>query len=270
MTGLRTHRYLRLALVGVVVALAASVVIELARTGWRPLPSISDYYYSPAQGIFVGALTAASVALLALSGRDAESMLLDVAAVFAPLIAIVPTGYRGEPFVPEAVLPTVRNGVGVYLTTVAVLLVLGLVLAARGEIAWRRLAIVGGVAATTTTGLAVFAFVPALAGGFPFPRGVNLHLVATVCFFSMFAIIPIISAVGGGERAPRVYRRIYLAVAIVIAVALVLTIAAAVIDPDTIGVFLGEAVALAAFAVYWTAQTVHRWRDADPPSILPG
>ena len=31
MTGLRTHRYLRLALVGIVVALAASVLIELAQ-----------------------------------------------------------------------------------------------------------------------------------------------------------------------------------------------------------------------------------------------
>lgn len=268
MTGLRTHRYLRLALVGIVVALAASVVFELAQSDWRPLPSISDYYYSPARGVFVGALTAAGVALLALSGRDTESVLLDAAAVFAPLIAIVPTGYRGEPYVPAEVLPTVRNGVGVYLTMVVILVVLGVALAARGDVAWRRLGIVGGIASMVAVALAAFAFLPCLAAAFPFPAGVNLHLVATVCFFAIFAVIPWVTAFGRTPPAAR-YRRLYLVVSVVIVIALVTTVGAAIADPDTVGVLIGEVVSLVAFAVYWTAQTVERWRDADPPSILP-
>lgn len=269
MTGLRTHRYLRLALVGIVVALAASVLIELAQSGWRPLPSISDYYYSPARGVFVAALTAAGVALLVLSGRDTESLLLDVAAVFAPLIAIVPTGFRGEPYVPAADLPTVRNGVGVYVAMVAILVLLGIVLAARGDLAWRRVAIVGGTAAGAATALAVLAFAPGPAAAFPFPGGINLHLVATVSFFAMFAAIPWVTVFGQDPPAPG-YRRLYLTVSVVIVAALVTTIGAAIANPDTVGVLIGEAVALAAFGVYWTAQTVERWGDADPPSILPG
>jgi hypothetical membrane protein len=266
-TGSRTHRYLRLALVGVVMALAASVVIELARSGWVPLPSISDYYYSPARGVFVGALTAAAVALLALSGRDAESVLLDIAAVFAPLIAIVPTGYRGEPFVPTEVLPTVRNGVGVYIVMVIATVGLGGVLASRGAISRRRVALVGGVAVVTAATLAALAYLPGPASVFPFPAGVNLHLVATVCFFAMFAAIPLVTVVRREARPAAAFRRVYAAVAITIVAALILTVAAAVANPDTVGVFVGGAVALTAFAVYWTTQTVERWQDADPPSL---
>ncbi len=270
MTGLRTHRSLRLALVAVAVAIAASVLIQLAQDGWVLLPSISDYFYSPARGVFVGGLTAASVALLALSGRDTESIMLDVAAVFAPLIAIIPTGYRGQPFVPADVLPTVRNGVGVYLVMVAALLVLAVILATRGEVAWRRVAIVGGIAGAVSAALAVLAFAPGVSESFPFAGRVNLHLVATVCFFAMFAAIPLITAFGSADRTERRYRLIYLTVALLIVVALVLTVVAAIVRPEDGGVLIGETVALTAFAVFWTTQTIERWRDADPPSILAG
>ncbi len=268
MTGLRTHRSLRLALVAVAVAIAASVLLQVAADGWVLLPSISDYFYSPARGVFVGGLTAAAVALLALSGRDAESIMLDVAAVFAPLIAIIPTGYRGQPFVPADVLPTVRNGVGVYIAMVVALLVLGVVLAARGEMAWRRVGVVGGTAGAVSMALAILAFAPGLSGSFPFAGGVNLHLVATVCFFAMFAAIPLVTVLSSAERTARVFRRIYLAVAVAIVIALVLTIVAGVVHPEAGGVLLGETAALAAFAVFWTTQTIERWRDSDPPSIL--
>lgn len=270
MTGLRTHRYLRLALVGIVVALAASVLIELAQSDWRPLPSISAYYYSPARGVFTGALCAAAVALLALSGRDAESVLLDVAAVFAPLIAIIPTRYLDEPSLPADVLPTVRNGIGVYAVMVLILLALGITLAVRGDVAPRRVAIVGSVALVTATGLVLLAVVPGPVSGFPFPAGLNLHLIVTACFFAMFAVIPWVTVFGRGEGRPApAYRIVYIAVSVVIAVALAVTVAATIAAADGFAVLVGEAVALTAFGVYWTAQTIERWGDADPPSILP-
>lgn len=268
MTGLRTHRSLRLALVGIVVAIAASVLIQLAHDGWVPLPSISDYFYSPARGVFVSGLTAASVALLALSGRDAESILLDIAAVFAPLIAIIPAGYRGRPFVPDEVLPTVRNGVGVYLVMVAALVVLAVILAVRGEVAWRRVVIVGSIAALASAALGVLAFAPGVSESFPFAGGVNIHLAVTVCFFAVFAAIPLVTVFTRAERAGTVYRRIYLAVSVVIVIAVVVTVVAAVVRPEGGGVLVGETVALVTFAVFWTTQTIERWRDADPPSIL--
>ncbi|MFI8631618.1 hypothetical protein ACIGEP_03350 [Microbacterium sp. NPDC077663] len=270
MTGLRTHRYLRLALVGIVVALAASVLIEFVRSDGRLLPSISAYYFSPAHGVFVGALSAAAIALLALAGRDAESALLDVAAVFAPLIAIIPTRAPDDATLPPDVLSTVLNGVGVYTVVVIVVAALGVVLASRGEIAWRRVAIVGTVALTTAAVLAVLAFAPGPASSFPFPGGVNLHLVVTAGFFAMFAIVPWVTVLGRGDERPApAYRRVYIAVSVVIVIALVVTVVATFAVPDSGAVFLGEAVALTAFAVYWTTQTIERWSDADPPSILP-
>ena len=67
-TGHRTHRYLRLSLSLIVIAILVGVAIESLELG-TVLPSISHYYYTPVQGVFVGALIAASVALAALSGR---------------------------------------------------------------------------------------------------------------------------------------------------------------------------------------------------------
>ncbi|MFF2494009.1 hypothetical protein [Agromyces sp. NPDC058064] len=98
-TGQKSHRYLRLSLVLIVVALLLSVTYQSISSGVL-LNSISHYFYTPAHAVFVGSLIAASLALVALSGRDSdplngyniEPVLLDIAAVFAPLIAIVPTG----------------------------------------------------------------------------------------------------------------------------------------------------------------------------------
>src|ERR1041384_993146 len=91
-TGQRTHRALRLALAFVVFALFAGVLVQLVADGGTFRPSISHYFYSPAHNIFVAALVAASLALIALTGRDIETVFLDLAAVFAPLIAFIPTG----------------------------------------------------------------------------------------------------------------------------------------------------------------------------------
>jgi hypothetical protein len=87
----RTHRALRLSLAMVVLALFVGVAVEVVRSGGLVLPAISLYFYTPAQGVFVSALVAASLALVVLAGRDLETVFLDVAAVFAPLIALVPT-----------------------------------------------------------------------------------------------------------------------------------------------------------------------------------
>jgi hypothetical membrane protein len=196
--------------------------------------------------------------------------MLDVAAVFAPLIAIVPTGFRGTPAVPADVLPTVRNGVGVYIAMVFALVLLGILLAIRGEIAWKRVVIVGSLAGAVALTLGCLAYAPGLSEDFPFAGGVNLHLVATVCFFAMFAAIPLVTVFRRAERPPRRYRAIYLTVAILIVTALILAVVSAVADPDTVGVLIGESVALAAFAVFWTTQTIERWRESDPPSIIAG
>jgi uncharacterized membrane protein YidH (DUF202 family) len=89
----KTWRYLRLAMVLVVIGLGVSVLYEHRQTGtgcWQE--SISAYYYTPVQGVFVGALVTVGICLIALKGNtDWEDILLNFAGVSAPVVAFVPT-----------------------------------------------------------------------------------------------------------------------------------------------------------------------------------
>jgi hypothetical protein len=78
----------------VIVAIGLAIAYTPASflpDGQRFIRSISHYYYTPARIIFVGALCAAALALLTLAGKGVQSYLLDIAALLAPLIAIIPT-----------------------------------------------------------------------------------------------------------------------------------------------------------------------------------
>ena len=94
----RTSRYIRLAIVGLVLGLAASLAFELARVHhaegqWCLLGSVSAYYYTPVHGFLIGALVTIGVALFAVRGNTvAENTLLNFAGVCAPFVAFVPTG----------------------------------------------------------------------------------------------------------------------------------------------------------------------------------
>jgi hypothetical protein len=94
----KTWRYLRLAMIVLVVGLAASVLYEHAQVAsgcWKP--SLSAYYWTPVRGVFVGALVAIGVGLIALKGStDWEDNLLNLAGACAPLVAFVPYGSPGS------------------------------------------------------------------------------------------------------------------------------------------------------------------------------
>jgi hypothetical protein len=86
-----SYRYLRLAMVILVVTLAVSLVIEISRAScWQG--SISAYFYTPVHAVFVGALVAIGVVLVALKGRESvEDLCFNLAGVLAPVVALVPT-----------------------------------------------------------------------------------------------------------------------------------------------------------------------------------
>lgn len=90
---IKTYRYLRIAMVGAVVLLAASIAIERSKVDcWQT--SISAYYYTPVRAIFVGGLMVIGFALIVIKGRGPfEDICLNFAGMFAPVVAIVPTGY---------------------------------------------------------------------------------------------------------------------------------------------------------------------------------
>ena len=132
----KTYRYLRVAVVAMAVLLGVSVGIEIVfgpRGGI--LDSISAYYYTPVRGVFVGSLMAVGLGLVAIKGREGwEDIMLNLAGMLAPLVALVPTpisvpvaGFEVERrTVPAALVPAVENNVAALL----VLGVVGLVFAA--------------------------------------------------------------------------------------------------------------------------------------------
>ena len=93
----RTYRNLRVVMIGALLTLAVSVGYQTVKQH-AFLSSISAYYYTPAQAIFVGALIGLGLAMIALRGtNDVEDVLLNLAGIAAPVIALVPTS-RGSDF----------------------------------------------------------------------------------------------------------------------------------------------------------------------------
>ncbi|MDH3300043.1 MAG: hypothetical protein OES24_06010 [Acidimicrobiia bacterium] len=93
---LKTYRYLRMGMVGLVVALAVSILLERLEVDcWQT--SISSYYYTPVRAVFVGGLMAIGASLLVIKGSTRrEDVLFNIAGILAPVVGVVPTSSVGE------------------------------------------------------------------------------------------------------------------------------------------------------------------------------
>ena len=108
-----SYRYLRIAMVCLLLALAAAVFYQSSQQG-SILASVSAYYYTPAQVIFVGALIGLGASMIALQGSTrAEDMFLNLGGMFAIVVAAVPTG-RGADF--RTAVQACRESGGTLLT----------------------------------------------------------------------------------------------------------------------------------------------------------
>lgn len=295
-TGQKTHRYLRLSLVLIVFTLLVSVALqsvvvtwEPLIVGWHPLSSISHAFYTPGRDVFVGALLAASVVLLALSGRSRATTLLDVCAVLAPLIAIVPTGLADSRAVGHLTCPVMvdcipsedigsaKAGIAVYAVVVVAAVVTMAVIRRRTGTPNRSARFVSIIALLTAAAVVALAFWPGLDEDFPFNLWpvASIHFAVTLLFFAVFASVPILYAGGPldpDETAPTPRQRsIYRWISGLLIADLVLLVAA-VLFRQTFGetpvVLIGETVALILFATFWGVQTFQRWDDPNPPSII--
>jgi hypothetical protein len=93
-----SYRYLRIGLVALLLALGAAVGYQSGKQGFT-LASVSAYYYTPAQAIFVSALIGLGVCMIALQGLTyPEDVFLNLGGMFAMVVAVVPTS-RGADFV---------------------------------------------------------------------------------------------------------------------------------------------------------------------------
>ncbi|MCE3553415.1 hypothetical protein LWC33_18370 [Pseudonocardia sp. RS11V-5] len=109
----KSYTYLRVAIVGLLIALGVAVCYQSSRQGLF-LASVSAYYYTPAQAIFVGALIGLGAAMIALRGRHpAEDTLLNLGGAFAAVVAVVPTS-RGVDY--QTAVEACRQGLTPLLT----------------------------------------------------------------------------------------------------------------------------------------------------------
>ena len=255
----KTWRYLRLAMIGLVLGLGAAVLFERAKTHHGCFQtSISAYYYTPAHAYFVGALIGIAVCLVCLRGSTGtEDVLLNIAGMFAPIVAFVPTPGPGKcaSFL-EAAHGLNRN----IANNVFALLVVGAVaLVVAGILTWRnertRPALVGYTAALfiwIATAL-VFALARHFFAG-------HAHYTAAVLMFGCILIVALNNAFGykWKGRGESLKNR-YMAIAVAMVASAVGVGLAGLLGWRywTIAI---ETALITLFAVFWAVQTRELWR----------
>ena len=274
----RTYRYLRIGIGATILVVFVAVIAVSVGTG-SLLPSISQYFYSPARDAFVGALIAASILLFALAGRGLQRAFLNAAAIFAPLIAFVSTPISGVPGCespvgcvpgPEAVVD-IDTGVTVYLviggaTLVALLLVV-LFTKVRLRSTWVSL-FIGGAVLLAVLLLRLFGHDILLS---------YVHFVAAATFFGLIGAAAVFNVLVPDPDNPptRWMQVVYWIVAGGMVIDLI-AVAVVVFSeqgpppaPDAVGpavppVFLGEAIALILFTGFWAVQSAQKWKEKNP------
>jgi hypothetical protein len=122
---IKTWRYLRVSMIGFVLGIFIAVGFEISKT--HPScyqTSLSAYYYTPVHGFLIGALVAIGACLICLRGNtDGEDILLNLAGMFAPVVALVPTPGTGSC---GSVLTTAENRDANISNNMFALLIVGL------------------------------------------------------------------------------------------------------------------------------------------------
>lgn len=279
----RTWRYLRVALIGLAVGLSVSVVhARLDADCW--LTSISAYYYTPAQGVLVGALIAIGVSLICLRGAsDGEDVLLNLAGMCAPFVALVPTPSKDEDC-GKGLVATSERFLNVGNNVTALLVVAWLALAFLGFITARRwhedgrkpdetVLVRGYWAAVALLLVANIVFLADrdlfLGTNDGIGSVLHAHNVAGFLFFALVLANVRLNAfqryaaeheVGLTPGRFNRYTRITLAMAAAVAVH-----AGLFIGNWPYAVLTLEASLIALFIVFWIAQTSERWEDGISP-----
>ncbi|HET9127197.1 MAG TPA: hypothetical protein VFN73_03890 [Propionibacteriaceae bacterium] len=251
-----TYRWLRLGLLAALGAVVTSGLIEWSRAPGHCLQgSLSAYYWTPVRPMLVGGLMAFALGLIAVRGStDAEDTALNLAGLFAPIVAVVPVRpSTGCSSVPEPVLPVaagVDNNIrallviaGVVVAAVAVALVLHRVRTASVWTGW-------ALAAATVAGFAGWALG---AGGTMEPAA---HYVAAAGVFGCLVVVVLLNArYTPGSRLTTVY----LALAAAMVLALLLQGLHLLVPAFGWTLLATETALVALFAVFWLVQTLELW-----------
>lgn len=280
----KSYTYVRTAMVALLVALAVAVFFQTARQGFL-LASVSAYYYTPAQAMFVGALVGLGACMIALRGtNEVEEVFLNLGGMFAPVVAIVPTS-RGEDY--RTAVRACREEAGPLLSDRAstpldcptiqaleaathanvennmfALLVLGLL----GLGATVFIARIGRRPQTGYWWGLATAFVVWAAGGLAFWQGRgwfvdNAHLIAALGLAACIIVVVAANAFRREEEQPgarAVRSNFYAWIAALLVGSIV--VLGVLMGLDIVSLFWVEIVVAGLFIVFWVAQTFERAR----------
>jgi FtsH-binding integral membrane protein len=280
----RTYRYLRIGIGATILVIFVGVGAVFINTH-QLLPSISQYFYSPARSAFVGALIAASLLIFALAGRGPQRALLNAAAIFAPLIAFVSTPISGVDgcVSPVGCVPNkdaiadIDNGVAVYLVIggamlVALLLVVLFTKIRIGSV-WVSL-FIGGAVLIAVLLLRLLSQDLFLS---------YVHFVVSATFMLLIGAVAVLNVLMPDVDNPptRWMQVVYWIVAggMVFDMIFVTWVVISEHGPPAEGsavapavppVFLGETIALLLFTGFWAVQSAQKWNEKQPAlPVLP-
>jgi hypothetical protein len=274
----KTYRYLRLAMVTLIVMLAASVGIEWWQAGRDCFQtSISGYYYTPVRAILVGTLISIGVCMVALKGNtEWEDILLNGAGMLAPVAGLVaiPAGgtCRSVPLTFRDSSADIANNMAALFLAggLALAITIGIALKdPRGGTAsaatrrpWERPQLLGMVVAALVLGAAVAWFSSNRAG---FMAGA--HYTAAAAMFGCIIGVVILNAKGLGRRrrsairsrAPYANRYTVIAAGMVV-VPVSFTLWKWLVGWEHAILWI-EGVLIVLFAIFWLIQTEELWHE---------
>lgn len=271
---IKTYRYLRIGMIGAVVLLAASILIERSNVDcWQT--SISAYYYTPVRAVFVGTMIAVGMALIVYKGRSNwEDVLLNFAGMFAPLVAVAPTTDVGDCWsVEPRPLPVTDDGslagsvVRNIDNNVYALLIAGgagLLVAAMVAMVVNRSVRAPLVTGRLGTRISLAATAAVLLLGWWLIENwdefnTEAHGYAAVLMFAFLIGAVIAQVVEHYSERDMVWFRIYASVAALVILGVALIPTTRIFGDHT--VFALEAYEIGFFAVYWIAQTAENWNE---------
>jgi hypothetical protein len=250
---IKTWRYLRLAMVILVAGLLVSILFEWRKVGYDCIQtSISAYYYTPVHGFLVGSLVGIGICLVCLKGStEIEDVLLNLAGMFAPIVALVPTPDTGSC---ASLLGTTadRNlNIANNMTALIAVEVIALALLAGTAIRSRpkRPTIIGYAAAGITFIVTATVFWA--------DRGLfidHAHGVSATAMFACILLVVAVNAFNFKEVRDASLRNRYTVIAVAMAVATVGLLIALAAGWDYWLIAL-EGTLISLFAVFWVIQT---------------
>jgi hypothetical protein len=258
---IKTWRYLRVAMVVLVVGLFVSIAFERwgAAAGCFE-GSISAYYYTPVHDYFVAALIGIGVCLFCLRGcTDIEDGLLNLAGMFAPVVALVPTTKLAKC---ASVSGSLENRDANIENNIIALIVVGLLagvilagLTLWGRIdpplpAWVMFAL---AAAVWITLMVVF-----VVDRDYFER--KAHYAAAIPMFVCIVAVVLLNAWGYKQTKKNAVNLYWGIGGAMVGASASIGIAARFVDWDY-WVIVIEAILIGLFALFWVVQTIELWDD---------